>query len=73
MKPGGVWHNLWRLILPNLNKNSSATLKRDLKFCSRIVNTKMSMIQFAEKLKDILFFVMKQFHGNHPIIIPSIP
>ena len=73
MKPGGVWHNLWRPILPNLNKNSSATLKRDLKFCSRIVNTKMSMIQFAEKLKDILLFLMKQFHGNHAIIISSIP
>ena len=73
MKLGGVWHNLCRSILPNLNKNSSATLKRDLKFCSSIVNTKMSMIQFAEKLKDILFFVMKQFHGNHAIIIPFIP
>ena len=73
MKPGGVWHNFCRPILPNLNKNSSATLKRDLKVCSSIVNTKMSMIQFAEKLKDILFFVMKQFHGNHAIIIPSIP
>ena len=73
MKPGGVWHNLWRSILPNLNKNSSATLKHDLKFCSRIFNTKMSMIQFAEKLKDILFFLMKQFHGYHAIIISSIP
>ena len=30
-------------------------------------------IQSAEKLKDILFFLMKQFHGNHAIIIHSIP
>ena len=72
MKPGGVWHNLWRPILPNLNKNLSAFLKFDLKFYSRIVNTKIS-IGFPEKLKDILFFLMKQFHGNHAIIIPSIP
>ena len=33
----------------------------------------MSVIQFAEKLKDILFFLMKQFHGNHAIVISSIP
>ena len=73
MKPVGVWHYLWRPVLPNLNNNSSATLKRDLKFCSKIFNTKMSMIQFVEKLKDILLFRMKQFHGNHVIIVSSIP
>ena len=73
MKAGGAWHNLWRPILPNLNKNSSATLKSDLKFCSSIVNNKISKIQFAERLKDILFFLMKGFHGNHAIIILSIP
>ena len=33
----------------------------------------MSMIQFVEKLKDILFFLMKQFQGNHAIIISSMP
>ena len=35
----------------------------------------MSMIQFAEKLKDILFFLMKQFHENTPspfLLYPSI-
>ena len=33
----------------------------------------MSMIQFAEKLKDILFFLMKQFHRYHAIIIFPYP
>ena len=54
-----------------LKKNSGTTLKRDLKPGSRIVNT-MSIIHFAEKLKDILFLLLKQFHGNHAIMISSI-
>ena len=37
------------------NNISSATGKRDLKPCSRIVNTRMSMIQLVEKFKEIFF------------------
>ena len=64
---------LKKSILTNFKKNSSATWKSDLKCCSRILITKMSLLQLAKKLKDILFFLLKQLHGNQAIIITSIP
>ena len=64
---------LKKSILPNFTEDLSGTSKRDLKPCSRIVKTKMIMIQLTEKLKNILFLLLEQFHANHAFIFTSIP
>ena len=66
-----------KLILPNFTKNLSGTWKRDLKPCSRKVQTKMSMIQFSEKLKKKNFPTRtiscksSCHHYFHTLLIPS--
>ena len=66
-----------KLILPNFTKNLSGTWKRDLKPCSRKVQTKMSMIQLSEKLKKKNFPTRtiscksSCHHYFHTLLIPS--